>query len=144
MHPQFFPSLKLSQFVSALLALVFCCLSLVVFANKEYYEFENDEQRQRFQRFTYDLACPVCQGQSLAGSNADIANDLKRELHRLILEGKSDDEIVDFMVSRYGDFVMFKPRMQANTYVLWFGPPVLLLIGAMVFVWVMIKKQRQD
>ena len=129
----------LVQIVAVLIAM----LSVGVFANEEYYKFDTDEQRQRFQQFSYELACPVCQGQSLAGSNADIANDLKRELHRLIMEDKSDDEIIDFMVSRYGDFVMFKPRVQTNTYVLWFGPAALLLVGLAIFVRVMLKKQQQ-
>lgn len=110
----------------------------------EVYEFENDEQRERFRRFTYELRCPQCQGQTLAGSDAMVSQDLKRELHRLILEGKSDQEIVDFMVSRYGDFVLYKPRFQANTYLLWLGPAALILIGLSVFGWVLYKRQPPE
>lgn len=108
------------------------------------YEFENDQQRERFRQFTYELRCPQCQSQTLAGSDSMVSQDLKRELHRLILEGKSDQEIIDFMVSRYGDFVLYKPRFQANTYLLWLGPAALLLLGLAIFAWVLYKRQPPE
>lgn len=113
-------------------------------AASEVYAFETDEQRERFQRFTHELRCPKCQSQTLAGSDAMIAQDLKRELHRLIREGKSDEEVVDFMVSRYGDFVLYRPPFQANTYLLWLGPALLLLIGLGIFGWVLFKRQPPE
>lgn len=128
------------SFLFSLLILV----SLSASAAKEVYEFETDEQRERFQQFTYELRCPKCQSQNLAGSDSMISQDLKRELHRLILEGKSDEEIVDFMVTRYGDFVLYKPRFQANTYLLWLGPAALMFIGLAVFGWVLYKRQPPE
>lgn len=118
--------------------------SLGAVAATDVYEFETEEQRERFKRFTYELRCPKCQSQNLAGSDSMISQDLKRELHRLIIEGKSDQEIIDFMVSRYGDFVLYKPKFQANTYLLWLGPAALILVGLGVFGWVLYKRQPPE
>lgn len=76
-----------------------------------------------------ELRCLVCQNESLSGSHADLANDLRREIRALIKDGKSDAEILDFMVGRYGDFVRYRPPLKGTTLVLWFGPALLLLIG---------------
>lgn len=115
--------------------IVFCITaSSWSFAVEEFYPFETDEQRERFLRFTHELRCPKCQGQTLAGSDAGVAANLKNQLHRMIVEEKSDSEIVDYMVTRYGDFVLYKPPFQPNTYLLWFGPITIFLVGAFVFV----------
>ena len=108
---------------------------------EDLYPFDNDQDRARFQRFTYEMRCPQCQSQNLAGSDAMISQDLKRELHRLIVEGKTDQEIVDFMVTRYGDFVLYKPRAQGTNLILWLSPVALLLLGLGAFVAVVLKKQ---
>ncbi len=118
-------------------------ISAVVDANSNVYEFEKDMDRERFQRFTHELRCPKCQSQNLAGSDSSISQDLKRELHRLISEGKSDEQVIDFMVSRYGDFVLYKPKFQPSTYALWMGPIVLLLIGLMIFGFVVYRKSKR-
>lgn len=76
-----------------------------------------------------ELRCLVCQNESLSGSHAELANDLRRELRTLIKDGKSDGEIMDFMVSRYGDFVRYRPPLKGTTLLLWFGPAALLLLG---------------
>jgi cytochrome c-type biogenesis protein CcmH len=98
----------------------------------ETYEFDSDLQRQRYRDFIEELRCPKCQNQNLAGSNSPISADLRRELHRLLLEGKSDQEIVDYMVSRYGEFVLYRPPMNKHTAVLWLLPVALLALGALV------------
>lgn len=85
-----------------------------------------------------DLRCLVCQNESLAGSRADLANDLRREVRTLIKAGKSDDEIKEFLVSRYGDFVLYKPPVKPITWLLWFGP-FLLLLGA---IWILLRSIR--
>lgn len=95
-------------------------------------EFESAEQRERYQYFIDDLRCPKCQNQSLSGSDAPIAADLRKELRRLLKEGESDQQIIDFMVSRYGEFILYKPRFDKNTAVLWLVPAVLLALGATV------------
>mgnify|MGYP003818533267 FL=1 len=76
-----------------------------------------------------ELRCLVCQNESLSGSHAELANDLRREIRTLIQEGKSDAEIMDFMVSRYGDFVRYRPPLKGTTLLLWFGPGLLLVGG---------------
>jgi len=98
----------------------------------EVYQFDSDQQRQRYQSFVDDLRCPKCQNQNLAGSDSPIASDLRRELHELLKNGMSDKEIVDFMVDRYGDYVLYSPRLQPNTWLLWFAPLALLLVGGLV------------
>lgn len=90
------------------------------------------EQRARYQRLSEELRCLVCQNQTLADSNADLAADLRRQVETMILAGRSDDEIKRFMVERYGDFVLYRPPMQGNTWVLWLGPFALLVVGALV------------
>ncbi|MCW8193541.1 cytochrome c-type biogenesis protein CcmH [Proteobacteria bacterium 005FR1] len=132
------------RILSRLLLPLMLLTSLGAVAATDVYEFETEEQRERFKRFTYELRCPKCQSQNLAGSDSMISQDLKRELHRLIIEGKSDQEIIDFMVSRYGDFVLYKPKFQANTYLLWLGPAALILVGLGVFGWVLYKRQPPE
>ena len=77
-----------------------------------------------------ELRCLVCQNESLSGSHAELANDLRREIRTLIKDGKSDAEIMDFMVARYGDFVRYRPPLKGTTLFLWFGPAALLAIAA--------------
>ena len=98
---------------------------------------------KRMVSISQELRCLVCQNESLAGSRADLAMDLKREIRTLIQSGKSDTEIMDFMVSRYGDFVRYRPPVKPVTWMLWFGP-FLLLIGAFAgLIWMVRRGQRQ-
>jgi cytochrome c-type biogenesis protein CcmH len=89
-------------------------------------------EQQRAVRLSEQLRCLVCQNQSIADSGAELAVDLRRQIREQISEGKSDGEIIDFMVQRYGDFVLYRPPVKATTMLLWFGPAVLLLIGIVV------------
>ena len=91
------------------------------------YEFADDAERARFRELTQELRCPKCQNQDIADSNAPIATDLRREIYRMLGEGKSNQQIIDFMVDRYGDFVRYKPALTGKTAVLWFGPLALLV-----------------
>jgi cytochrome c-type biogenesis protein CcmH len=84
---------------------------------------------QRLISISEEMRCLVCQNESLAGSRSDLANDLRREIRTLIKEGKSDDQIRDFMVERYGDFVLYRPPVKPTTWLLWIGPFIILLIG---------------
>jgi cytochrome c-type biogenesis protein CcmH len=89
---------------------------------------------QRMIKIAEEMRCLVCQNESLAGSHADLAEDLRREIREQIRAGKSDQEVMEFMVTRYGDFVRYRPPVKPTTWLLWFGPFVLLLIGAVVLV----------
>lgn len=95
-------------------------------------EFDDPAQEQRFQNLTEELRCLVCQNQSLADSDAFLAQDLRKEIHDMMAAGRSDDEIKAYMVERYGDFVLYRPPVQSNTLLLWAAPLLLLLIGAVV------------
>ncbi len=116
-------------------------LALPVNAVVDVREFDSEEARARYYKFIEELRCPKCKNQNLAGSNSPIALDLRRELHRLIDEGKSDDEIVDFMVSRFGDFVLYRPPVQENTYLLWAAPFIMGFVGLSVLSMIVIKRR---
>ena len=94
--------------------------------------FANQQQQERFNKLTEELRCLVCQNQNLADSDATLAHDLRRKVHDMLLMGKTDDEIKKYMVDRYGDFVLYRPPVQQNTYLLWLAPLVMLLIGALI------------
>ena len=103
-------------------------------------EYRSAEEEQRFRSLAAELRCVMCQNQSLADSNAMIAKDLRIELLSLIREGKSDDEIKQFMVSRYTDFVLYEPPMRPGTWLLWFGPLLILVIGG-ISIFMIVKKR---
>lgn len=100
----------------------------------EAFKFETKAEEQHFRELIEELRCLVCQNQSLADSDAELAHDLRAEVYEMIQAGKSDDEIVDFLVTRYGDFVLYNPPIKPGTWLIWFGPFVLLLIAAIVLM----------
>ena len=103
-------------------------------------QFRDAAEETRFHQLTSELRCVMCQNQSLADSNAQIAHDLRREVLELMNQGKSDAEIKRFLVERYGEFVLYKPEVQRDTWLLWFGPGLLLLAGAILIV-VIVRKR---
>jgi len=106
------------------------------------YEFKDEVTKIRFNALTKELRCPKCQNQNLADSNSPIAADLRREVYNLLQQGQADIEIVNYMVARYGEFVLYRPRVSSLTYILWYGPAFLLLIGVIVVVMVIRKKPQ--
>ena len=119
----------------SLFFLVFVLLaSATTFAAIDPYQFDNESQRERYQHFIDDMRCPKCQNQNLAGSDAPIAQDLRHELQRLIKDGKSDHEITDYMVSRYGDFILYEPPFDSRTAALWLAPIVFFIVGVGVLI----------
>lgn len=96
--------------------------------------FEDAEMQARYERLIAETRCVTCQNQSIKDSNAFIAADLRREIRRLMVEGKSDDEIAEFLVTRYGDFVLYRPRMTGKTLALWIAPFILVLLGGVALV----------
>ncbi|HBP47620.1 MULTISPECIES: cytochrome c-type biogenesis protein [Pseudomonas] len=126
------------------LAAVVFGLTLTGVANAaiDTYEFANDAERDRFRELTKELRCPKCQNQDIADSNAPIATDLRREIYRMLGEGKDNQQILDFMVARYGDFVLYKPALTRKTAVLWFGP-LALLVGGLVVIGVIVGRRRR-
>jgi cytochrome c-type biogenesis protein CcmH len=110
--------------------------------NFDTYPFESPEQEARFDRLTQELRCPKCQNQSLADSNAPIAHDLRLEVLRLMREGKSDAQIKQFLVERYTEFVLYKPEVKPMTWLLWFGPGMLVLAGGILIIVIVKRKAR--
>jgi cytochrome c-type biogenesis protein CcmH len=104
---------------------------------------EDPVVEQRLVNIANELRCLVCQNESLAGSQADLAKDLRREVRNLIKDGKSDQEVRDFLVSRYGDFVLYRPQVKPATYALWVGPFVLLVAGIAVLVGYLRRRSKQ-
>ncbi|MDT8991882.1 cytochrome c-type biogenesis protein [Curvibacter sp. APW13] len=104
---------------------------------------EDPVVEQRLIGISEELRCLVCQNESLAGSRADLANDLRREIRTLIKDGRTDAEIMDFMVSRYGDFVRYRPPVKPLTWALWFGPATLLLLAGWG-LWRMVRNHRRN
>lgn len=109
----------------------------------ETYEFADEASNERYQQFIEELRCPKCQNQNLAGSNSPISEDLRQQLHRLLEEGRSDKEIVEYMVARYGDFILYRPRFNPETALLWMAPLIFLLLG-LLFAIAAYRRQRQS
>lgn len=112
-------------------------------ANDEPIEFTDHVLEQRYESILEETRCLVCQNQSLADSNAELAQDLKKEIYDMIVSGKGDDEIIKFLVDRYGDFVLYRPPLKENTWLLWFGPFLFLLVGIVAAI-IIIKKQSRS
>lgn len=106
------------------------------------YIFPNDDMRSRYNNLIDELRCPQCLNTNLAGSDAMVAKDLRREVHRLVLEGKSDSEVREFMLARYGDFILYDPQLKKETILLWFGPLFLFLI-ALIAIYRVTRKRGQ-
>ncbi|WP_294134869.1 cytochrome c-type biogenesis protein [Pseudohongiella sp.] len=104
------------------------------------YEFETVEQEQRFRDLSNEFRCPMCQNANLTSSPGGVAADLRREIYRMIMEGQTDQEIEAFMLARYGDFILYRPRLTMQTLLLWFGPLLFLLIG----IWVAFTIMRRS
>lgn len=114
--------------------IVIFCLSLGLFSNVfaasiEAQDFLENAQEVRYRALITEIRCPVCQGQSIGGSNAGLAKDLRQQVKKMILNNNTDEQIRQFMVARYGDFVVFLPPVNQNTYLLWLAPFGFLLLG---------------
>jgi cytochrome c-type biogenesis protein CcmH len=105
------------------------------------FQFSSEAQEARYQRLIDELRCVVCQGQAISESNADLAKDLRRKVYEQIQAGKSDEEIMAYMVARYSDFVLYRPPFKATTALLWVGPFIILAIGVGV-AFVFVRRRR--
>jgi len=104
-------------------------------------DFENSTQESRYIDLIDNIRCPVCQGQSIGGSNSGLAKDLREQVRKMILNDKSDDDIYLFMIERYGDFVIFKPPINWKTYLLWFTPLIFLVLCFLYLIRITSKKR---
>lgn len=108
----------------------------------ETYEFESAQMEAEYHKLINELRCLVCQNQNLSGSNADLAKDLRKQTYEMLNQGKTPDQVVQYMVDRYGDFVLYRPRVKKGTLLLWFGPFVLLALVLWLVIRTMRKKQK--
>ncbi|KZS23156.1 cytochrome c-type biogenesis protein CcmH [Wohlfahrtiimonas chitiniclastica] len=118
-------------------------MSSFALANVNVYDFSDKVQETRFNHLITDLRCPKCQNQNLADSDAPLAKDLKDRVYLMINDGRSDSEILTFMVDRYGDFVLYTPPVKPITWFLWFGPAVILLL-VLIIVFARRKKPTEE
>ena len=105
-------------------------------------QFDDPELQARYERIIEEVRCLKCQNQTIKDSNAFLATDLRREIRRLLEEGKTDDEIYDFLVARYGDFALYRPRTSGRTLILWIAPGIFLLLGG-IAVWRVVRQRMQ-
>lgn len=110
-------------------AAVLMFVSAVSAENENSYQFESEQQRATYQQLTKELRCPKCQNQNIADSNAPLAEDMRDRTYQMLKEGQSREEIIEFMVARYGDFVHYQPPFTTITSILWWGPLVIVIIG---------------
>ena len=131
-------------------ARVMLCLTCVlvvvtVFARAgALYQFERPGQRDLFDKLTHELRCLVCQNESLADSGASLAQDLRLEIYHKVRAGQSEEEIKEFLIHRYGDFVLYDPPLNRDTLLLWFGPIILLLVAISGLAMIIRKQRRVD
>lgn len=126
-----------------LLAVCLCCmLSLVQAEPKPLYPFANPVKQAQFSRLIDQLRCLVCQNENLADSEAKLAQDLRQQVYNMVQAGKSDQAIKQYLVNRYGDFVLFKPPLNQQTLILWFAPFALLVIGGLLVINILRKRSK--
>ncbi|NMZ69872.1 cytochrome c-type biogenesis protein CcmH [Pseudomonas peli] len=107
------------------------------------YEFASEAERERYRNLVEELRCPKCQNQNIADSDAPIAMDLRAQIFRMLEEGQSNEQIIDFLVSRYGDFVLYKPPVTARTLLLWYGPAGLLAGGFVLLGGILLRRRSK-
>lgn len=112
-----------------LIAFALVTFSFSAFAVIELYEFDTPEQEQQFKELSNTLRCPKCQNNTIGDSNAELAQDLRQKVYEMTKDGQSKQDIVDYMIARYGNFVTYKPPFTVGTAILWFGPASVIIIG---------------
>ncbi|MFP8965909.1 cytochrome c-type biogenesis protein [Pokkaliibacter sp. CJK22405] len=123
--------------ISLLLSLLL--FSAIAHAAIDAQQFADPALQARYQQLIHELRCPKCQNQNIGDSDAPIASDLRQEVSSLLKDGKTDDEVRDYMESRYGDFVLYRPKVESKTWVLWYGPFAILLMGALALIILVIR-----
>lgn len=131
--------MKISLLAGLIIFLV--ALASSVNAADDPLEFTDPAQEQRYLALIEGLRCLVCQNQSLADSNADLAQDLRQEVYLMLVEGDNNEDIIQYLVARYGDFVLYRPPFKSTTYLLWLAPVIFLIIGICITI-IFVRKQQ--
>ncbi|WP_408021571.1 cytochrome c-type biogenesis protein [Solemya pervernicosa gill symbiont] len=118
----------------SLLTTILLLVTLPISAAINSYEFNTPEEEQTFKELSSELRCLVCQNQNLEDSNAELAQDLRDKVYKMVQRGDSKSQITDYMVERYGDFVLYRPPVKPSTYILWFSPLVLIAVGLFMLI----------
>ncbi|MCG7199211.1 cytochrome c-type biogenesis protein CcmH [Marinobacter pelagius] len=132
----------MTRIVLATLLALFAGLSQAEVA--DVYDFDSREQELRYQNLISELRCPKCQNQNIADSNAPISEDMRNEVYRMMQAGASNEEIVDALVARFGEFVRYKPELDSRTFLLWATPAIAVLGGLLVVAGVVIRARRSE
>ena len=117
-----------------LFVLMTLMLSFGAAAVIDVYDFETEEQEVLFRTLTAELRCPKCQNNNLADSNASLAKDMRTKTYHMVVEGKTEDQIVTYWIDRFGNFVLYKPPVTLGTAILWVGPGLFIVIGGLIIV----------
>jgi len=131
------------KFLKIILSLVLLLSVYSVHAKVESREFANPQMEADYNTLILELRCLVCQNQSLSDSNAELAQDMRAKVYKMLNEGKTKTEIADFMVARYGDFVLYRPPVKSSTFLLWFGPLIFFVVAAFI-VFSYIRRQSTE
>jgi len=123
------------------LGLLLACLGTAQ-ASIDTYEFSTQAERERYRTLVEELRCPKCQNQNIADSDAPIAMDMRDEIYSKLEAGQSDEEIIGFLVERYGDFVRYKPPVNSKTVILWYGPAAFLAFGLLMVAIILMRRRR--
>ena len=126
---------------SLIVSFIVILISASSSANLDFYSFPTPKLEQRYQYLIKELRCLVCQNQNLEDSNADLAKDLRKKTYQMLIAGRSDSEIIDFMISRYGNFVTYRPPFSRITFILWLAPGLLMFIG-IIIVWFVARNSK--
>ncbi len=124
------------------LSLFVLLFSVVSYAAIDTYEFNDEQTRERFHQLNGELRCPKCQNQSLGDSNSPISTDLRAQVYRLLNEGKSDQQIKDYLVERYGEYILYRPELAGHTLMLWLAPLAFLVLGLAVVLVLVIRRRN--
>ena len=119
-------------------------LAMPVQAKVEIVQFDTPEQEERYKKLIAELRCLVCQNQNLADSDAELAVDMRRKAYELVKQDKTKTEIANFMVDRYGEFVLYRPPFNRNTVLLWIGPFIILLIGVTLLIRTIVRRRTEQ
>ncbi len=138
-------TVKVSKVLSLIIIIFFYTLGFGG-DSKEIYPFDDNLQEEIFQSLLNEIRCPKCQSSNLAGSNSPIANDIKREVYRLVRSGQTEEEVKTYLVQRYGNFIVYDPPFSNDTVVLWFGPLIIFLLTLsviLIMLWKRISNSKE-
>jgi cytochrome c-type biogenesis protein CcmH len=129
---------------------IFLAITLLIFSfsasalTTDIYSFDSPKQQKQFQNLTQQFRCLVCQNENLADSNAPLAQDLRFQIYKMVKQNKSNQDITQYLLKRYGDFVLFKPRFGKLTFILWLGPFIMLVVALLRLTWLIQTRRKKN